>query len=291
MTKHTKNKVKTDVSVIVARNVIRVFLVLWSITIIIPIVWTMMTSLKSNAEIFQGAWKLPAVPQWGNYKTAWVEANFSKYFFNSLLLSVGTVALTLLFTATSSYVVAKYKHPIIKGIGNFYALFMMVPQILLLVPLLKLCERWQLTSGGTVFFTLMLTNALQGMPFYIFLMTPFLRGLNDSVFEAAEIDGANQFQSFISLVLPMSLPAIFMVCLLSFVGIWNEYVMSITFISEPEYFTLSVGIEDIMRNGKEFTDNVKFAALVLAMIPILVVYAIFQKPLQNGLSSSEGVKG
>lgn len=291
MMKSTSKKVKQDLSVVIARNVIRGFLVLWSITIIIPIVWTLMTSLKSNGEILKDAWSLPAKLQWVNYKIAWEEANFSKYFGNSLLLSVGTVALTLLLTTTTSYVVAKFVHPLINGIGKFYALFMMVPQVLLLIPLYKLCQRWQLTNGSTVFLTLMITNALQGMPFYVFLMTPFIKGLNNSIFEAAEIDGANQFQAFFRLVIPMSLPAIFMVCLLSFVGIWNEYGMSITFIQESAYFTVSVGIQDIMNNSKEFTDNVKFAALMLAMIPILIVYIIFQKPLQNGLSSSDGVKG
>jgi len=286
------NKVKQDTSLVVARNLVRILLVIWSLSIIYPILWTLFTSFKTDFEILNNsAWALPNSLQWGNYQTAWVEANFSKYFFNSLILSVGTVALTLVITTTTSYVVAKFAHPVIKAIGGFYALFMMVPQILLLVPLLKMCERWYLTDGNTVYLTLILTNSLQGMPFYVFLMTPFIKGLNDSIFEAAEIDGANQFRAFVSLVLPMSLPAIFMVGLLSFVGIWNEYAMSITFIDDPELFTLSVGIEDIMRNQREFRDNVKFAALVLAMIPIFVVYAIFQKPLQNGLSSSDGVKG
>ena len=88
----------------------------------------------------------------------------------------------------------------------------------------------------------------------------------------------------------MIIPAILMVGLLSFVGIWNEYVMSITFIKKSQYYTLSVGINSLM-NDANVRYPVRFAALVLAMVPILIVYAIFQKPLQEGLSSSDGVKG
>ena len=117
-----------------------------------------------------------------------------------------------------------------------------------------------------------------------------MRGINNSILEAAEIDGANQFQSFITLVLPMIVPAIFMVGLLSFVGIWNEYIMSITFIKDPAKYTLSAGINGLM-NDSRAGYTLKFAALIIAMLPILIIYAIFQKPLQNGLSSSDGVKG
>ena len=88
----------------------------------------------------------------------------------------------------------------------------------------------------------------------------------------------------------MIVPAIFMVGLLSFVGIWNEYVMSITYIKNADYYTLSACINNLMSNN-QYGYDVKFAALIIAMVPILIVYAIFQKPLQNGLSSSDGVKG
>lgn len=294
--KTTDKKVRTsgtqDKSLIIIRNIVRIFLIIWSILILFPLVWTVISSLKKPLEFIQGAWSLPETLQWVNYKTAWEEADFSKYFLNSLFLSAGTVAITVLMTATSSYVIAKFVSPVIKCIEKFYALFMMVPQILLLIPLLKLCESLNLLEGGMVLPTLMITNALQGVPFYVFLLTPFMRGINNAILEAAEIDGASQFKIFSTLIVPMAIPAILMVGLLSFVGIWNEYVMSITFMGEENraFYTLSVGLNSLMVDNN-YGNTIKFAALVLAMIPILVVYAIFQKPLQNGLSSSDGVKG
>ena len=287
--KNRKNRVE-EKSLTITRNVVRIFLIIWSLLIIFPILWAVLSSLKTNLEFGTNAWKLPEKLQWVNYKDAWEGANFSKYFLNSLILSVGTVALSIIMTATSAYVVGKFIHPVVKSIEIFYSIFMMVPQMLLLIPLLQMCKKLNMTKSNVVLFTLMITNALQGVPFYVFLLTPFMRSINNSILEAAEIDGANQFQSFITLVLPMIVPAIFMVGLLSFVGIWNEYVMSITFIKDPTKYTLSAGINELMNDAKA-GQTLKFAALIIAMLPILIIYAIFQKPLQNGLSSSDGVKG
>ena len=287
--KNRKNRVE-EKSLTITRNVVRIFLIIWSILIVFPILWAVLSSLKTNLEFGTNAWKLPEKLQWVNYKEAWEGANFSKYFLNSLILSVGTVALSIIMTATSAYVVGKFVHPVVKSIEVFYSIFMMVPQMLLLIPLLHICKKLNMTKSNVVLFTLMITNALQGVPFYVFLLTPFMRSINNSILEAAEIDGANQFQSFITLVLPMIVPAIFMVGLLSFVGIWNEYVMSITFIKDPTKYTLSAGINELMNDAKA-GQTLKFAALIIAMLPILIIYAIFQKPLQNGLSSSDGVKG
>ena len=287
--KNRKNRVE-EKSLTITRNVVRIFLIIWSILIVFPILWAVLSSLKTNLEFGTNAWKLPEKLQWVNYKDAWEGANFSKYFLNSLILSVGTVALSIIMTATSAYVIGKFVHPVVKSIEIFYSIFMMVPQMLLLIPLLQMCKKMNMTKSNVVLFTLMITNALQGVPFYIFLLTPFMRSINNSILEAAEIDGANQFQSFITLVLPMIVPAIFMVGLLSFVGIWNEYVMSITFIKDPTKYTLSAGINELMNDAKA-GQTLKFAALIIAMLPILIIYAIFQKPLQNGLSSSDGVKG
>ena len=287
--KNRKNRVE-EKSLTITRNVVRIFLIIWSILIIFPILWAVASSLKTNLEFGTNAWKLPEKLQWVNYKDAWEGANFSKYFLNSLVLSVGTVALSIIMTATSAYVVGKFVHPVVKSIEIFYSIFMMVPQMLLLIPLLQMCKKMNMTKSNVVLFTLMVTNALQGVPFYVFLLTPFMRSINNSILEAAEIDGANQFQSFITLVLPMIVPAIFMVGLLSFVGIWNEYIMSITFIKDPTKYTLSAGINELMNDAKT-GETLKFAALIIAMLPILIIYAIFQKPLQNGLSSSDGVKG
>lgn len=277
-------------SEIVSRWVVRVLLLIWSLLIVLPLIWSIITSFKSQLEYMEGAFSWPKEFLFSNYKDAWEGAEFSRYFLNSVLVSAGTVALTVLMTLGSSYVIAKYKGKFFRFLDHFYALFMMVPQLLLLIPLLKFRQKLHLTEGATVLPTLMVLNAIQGVPFYVFLTLPFMRGLSNDILEAAEIDGANEFQRFFRIVLPMVKPPLFIVSLLSFAGIWNEYVMSITFIKDSKYYTLSAGLNNLMSDSTT-SIGVKFAALIISMIPILIVYAIFQKPLQNGLSSSDGVKG
>lgn len=277
-------------SEIITRWVIRILLFIWSVLIVFPLLWAVITSFKSQKDYMAGAFTWPTEFLISNYMTAWKEAEFSRYFLNSIVLSVGTVVLTVLMTLGSSYVIAKYKSKFFRFLDHFYSIFMMVPQLLLLIPLLKFCQELHLTDGAMVIPTLMVLNAIQGVPFYVFLTLPFMRGLNNDILEAAEIDGANEFQRFFQIVIPMVKPPLFVVSLLSFAGIWNEYVMSITFIKDPTYYTLSAGLNNLMTNNTYGT-GVKFAALIISMIPILIVYAIFQKPLQNGLSASDGVKG
>lgn len=277
-------------SEIIARWIIRVLLVLWSMLIIFPLFWAIITSFKSQKDFMAGAFLWPSEFLFSNYIEAWKGAAFSRYFFNSVFLTIGTVLITVLMTLGSSYVIAKYKSKFIRFLDQFYAIFMMVPQLLLLIPLLKFCQQLRLTEGAKVLPTLMVLNAIQGVPFYIFLTLPFMRGLNNDILEAAEIDGANEFQRFFRIVLPMVRPPMFIVALLSFAGVWNEYVMSITFIKDAKYYTLSAGLNNLMTDAT-IGIGVKFAALIITMVPILIIYALFQKPLQNGLSASDGVKG
>lgn len=277
-------------SEIIARWIIRVLLFLWSMLIIFPLFWAIITSFKSQKDFMAGAFLWPSEFLFSNYIEAWKGAAFSRYFFNSVFLTIGTVLITVLMTLGSSYVIAKYKSKFIRFLDQFYAIFMMVPQLLLLIPLLKFCQQLRLTEGAKVLPTLMVLNAIQGVPFYIFLTLPFMRGLNNDILEAAEIDGANEFQRFFRIVLPMVRPPMFIVALLSFAGVWNEYVMSITFIKDAKYYTLSAGLNNLMTDAT-IGIGVKFAALIITMVPILIIYALFQKPLQNGLSASDGVKG
>lgn len=163
---------------------------------------------------------------------------------------------------------------------------MMAPQVLLLIPLMYLCLKFNLTN----LVTLMILYAIQSVPYYCFMMVPFIRGIDDSFLEAAQIDGANEFYVFLKIILPMAVPAVAMVALLSVVGSWNEYMVAITLIKDPKYYTLPAGINNITSSAV-YSYGVKFAALIISMIPVLIIYAIFQKPLQNGLSAGDGVKG
>lgn len=155
-------------SEIIARWIIRVLLVIWSMLIIFPLFWAIITSFKSQKDFMAGAFLWPSEFLFSNYIEAWKGAAFSRYFFNSVFLTIGTVLITVLMTLGSSYVIAKYKSKFIRFLDQFYAIFMMVPQLLLLIPLLKFCQQLRLTEGAKVLPTLMVLNAIQGVPFIYF---------------------------------------------------------------------------------------------------------------------------
>ena len=284
-----KNRLNPSPAAAVGRWVIRIFLILWSITVAFPVIWVLYTSLKTNQEFFDSPWALPAVPQWSNFTEAWNEANFGGYFFNSIFTVLLTLALTLLFVGTNAYVIAKYNNKFIRGLERFYMLAMMVPAILMLVPLYYFADSLRMTDS---LIWLSVIYAVQGMPFSVFLMAGFVKGIHNALIEAATIDGASQYTVFFRIIVPLSKPSLFVVALLNIMGTWNEYITALTFIHDESKYTIAIGLSYLTNSGTyDVNYGRTFAGLAIALVPILIIYGLFQKQLQNGMSSSDGVKG
>ena len=276
-------------SAAVGQGIIRIFLVLWSVTVAFPVIWVLYTSLKSNQEFFASPWALPKTPQWGNFVDAWKEASFGSYFFNSLFTVVLTLVITLLIVGANAYVIAKYNNRFIKGLEKFYMVAMMVPSVLMLVPLYYFADSIKITDSLV---WLSVIYAIQGMPFSVFMMAGFVRGIHNALLEAATIDGASQFTIFFKIIVPLSKPSLFVVALLNIMGTWNEYITALTFIHDNTKYTMAIGLSYLTNSGTyDVNYGRTFAGLTIALVPILIIYAIFQKPLQNGMSSGDGVKG
>lgn len=285
-TKQRPMRVKEQTSTVVLKWIARVLMIIWTVLVLYPLIWAFFTSFKSTYQFMSDPWALPSKWIYRNYADAWIGAKFADYFLNSVYVTLGALVLTLIMVSTTSYIIAKYRHPLIRFLEGFYSLFMMVPQVLLLIPLMYMCMRYNMTN----LFTLMLLYAIQGVPFNVFLVVPFIKGIDNSFLEAAQIDGASEFFIFLKIIMPMAVPAVAMVALLSVVGSWNEYMMAITLLKDSAMFTLPAGINNITSDST-VSNGVKFAALIISMIPVLILYGIFQKPLQNGLSAGDGVKG
>ena len=280
---------RLPVSTRIGQWTIRIFLILWSVTVAFPVIWVLYTSLKSNQEFFASPWALPSAPQWSNFAEAWKEANFAGYFFNSILTVLLTLAITLLIVGANAYVIAKYRSRFIRGLEKFYMVAMMVPSVLMLVTLYYFADAAHMTDSLV---WLSVIYAIQGMPFSVFMMAGFVRGIHDALLEAATIDGASQFTIFFRIIVPLSKPSLFVVALLNVMGTWNEYITALTFIRDKAKDTIAIGLSYLTNSGTyDVNYGRTFAGLAIALVPILVIYAIFQKQLQNGMSSSDGVKG
>ncbi len=287
--KKANKKIGRSVGSAFARTGLRIFLLLWSITILLPIVWLVYSSFKDNREFYASPWTLPSELRFENYVSAWDSANISAYFLNSIILVVGTLFLFTLLVTTTSYILAKYKTFFTKIFKVFYFFAMMIPSSLLLVPLYFQFYELNLTNN---LFVLMVIYAVQGIPLPIFLLSEFMANIDDAFIEAATIDGASEFVIFSRVVLPFVKPILFFLCLGNIMGTWNEYVTALTFLKDEALYTVPIGISYLvnqMNYRVEFGSL--FAALVMAMIPILILYAIFQKQILNGMGTSDGLKG
>ncbi len=284
-----KRKIKESRGTVFFRCLIRLFLLAWSIIVVFPVLWVLYTSLKTNEEFMTKPWSLPSVPQWSNFAEAWEKAKFGSYFFNSLFTVIFTLIITLIIVGASAYAIAKFGGRFIKGLEKFYMISMMAPAVLMLIPLYYFADSLYMTDS---LFWLSVIYAIQGMPFSVFLLVGFIRGINNSLIEAATIDGASQYTVFFKIIMPLVKPALFTVGLLNVMGTWNEYLTALTFLRDAGKYTISIGLSYLTNSGTyDVNYGRTFAGLAIALVPILIIYAFFQKPLQEGFSASDGVKG
>ncbi len=289
------NRIPDSKGMIVGRWCIRAFFLLWAVIVAFPVVWTLYTSLKTDQEFFTKPFALPKTPQWDNFVDAWNEGNFGAYFSNSIVTVLVTLAVTLIVVSTTAYALAKFKGRGIRALESFYLIAMMIPGVLTLVPLYYMSEEITMNLGIPLtdnLISLSVMYAITGMPFYVFMLTGFMRGINNSLLEAAELDGASQFAIFFRIILPLVKPSLFVVGLLNVMGTWNEYMTALTFLHDESNYTIAIGLSYLTNAGTYDVDYGRlFAGLAIALIPILIMYAIFQRQLQNGIASNEGVKG
>ena len=270
------------------RTIVRLALIVWGVIVTFPVVWVLYSSLKDNRAFYQEPWALPDVLHFENYYNAWVTSEFGSYFLNSALVVAAAVLLSLLMAATTAYVFAKYKMRGLRTVENIYVTLMMIPQVLILIPLFFRLNAVHLIDRLWV---LILLYAVQAIPFAVFLLVGFIRRIHGSFLEAAAIDGCSEFQVFFKIVLPMIKPGLFIAAIVNFMSIWNEYILAITLIKSESKFTIPVGLRNLtvsMQYGVDF--GALFAGLVIAMVPVLILYGICQKQLQEGMASSSGVK-
>ncbi len=284
-----KKKIKEQPATIIGRWIVRVFLLFTVVLIVFPLAWVIYTSFKTNKEFFADVWALPTTWQFGNYDYAWNAANFSGYFLNSLIIVAVALVLTLLFTSSTSYVIAKFRYRWLEGVNKFFLIVMTIPGVLVLVPQYIMFLQAGLTDN---LFVLAFLYAIGTAPVSIVMQMAFVRSVDDALLEAADLDGASEFQKYWNIVIPCIKPAIFLTALNSIMNSWSEFIKALTFIRDETKYTVAIGLSYLQSSSTYRVEyGGLFAGLVIAMIPILIVYTIFQKPLQEGVKVDGGVKG
>lgn len=268
--------------------VIGVLVALLLVIEIYPIIWLLLSSIKGPAEFnTRPIYALPDGFYWQNYVDAWTRGNMSAYFRNSILVTFPSLFLIILLS-----VAAAFSIEIMRWKGRNIALIIflagiMIPLQMVLLPLFTIYFRAGLLNNLV---TLILTYVAFGLPLNVFLFTGFLKPIPREVIESAIVDGANIYQAFFRVVLPMVKNAIITVALTQFFFIWNDLILSLTFISETELRTLQTGLLSFVGQYGQRQWGPTFAAIAMSVIPVLVLYMLLNNMVIKGLTSG-AVKG
>ncbi len=278
----SKNKKKiTPIQVL-----IYVFLILISITYIFPILWVFNVSFKTNKEIFTAPFALPKDVTFDNYSFAWTAGRLGIATLNSFIVCVAALVLSMIIGSMAAFGIARMRWKGAKLAMTYFLTGMMIPVHCVLIPLFTRFANLNLSNTLTGIILPYLTFSL---PITIFIMTGFFKGLPNELIECACMEGANIFQIFFKICLPLGRTGLFVTGLMTFIGNWNELLVAMVFISDESKKTLPVALSKFV--GPHATNySQMFAAIVIAIIPTIVVYCAFSNKIVDGLTAG-AVKG
>ena len=264
---------------------VTVFLVIVSLIQVFPLYWMFTFSLKDNKEIFgANTIGLPQVWRWSNYEQVFSKANMGTYLMNSVIITALTIFFTLLLSAMATYAIVRMKWKLSKVVYNTFLVGMMLSIHAVLLPLYL-----NLQPIMSTLWVLVLPYTAFAMPQAILLMVGSLEALPKEMEEAAFIDGANIYRIFFTIILPMLMPILSTVAILTFLSSWNEMMLAVTFISIDKLKTVTVGVNDMV--GKYSTKwGIIGAGLTAATLPTLLMYALLSKNVTKSLAMG-AVKG
>ncbi|WP_164668001.1 carbohydrate ABC transporter permease [Virgibacillus doumboii] len=279
---------KRSVGQMIARMGIRLPLILWSIAVLYPIIWMFIGSFKSNAEIYANPWGLPETWNFQNFATAWTEYNIDTSVFNSLIVTVVGALLTLVLAIPTAYTLERIRFRGSNFLFTLYISAMMIPMVLGWIPLFFLLDNFNLLDN---IYGLAIVYAISQLPFSIFVLTSFISTIPKSLEESAAMDGMSPYGVLWKIITPLSMSGIITVTIMNAIQFWNEYFMALIFLQSEENYTLALAI-DFISSEAQYTNawGTLFASLVIAIVPVIILYAIFQQRIAKGMTEG-AIKG
>lgn len=293
--KRTKNNIHTDK---LFKVFVYVALITLAISIVIPVLWVFMASIKENSEFYGNPWALPKGVYLQNFIDAFKTAKMGDYMLNSVIVTGLALLILLIVALPAAYVLARYRFKGSKIINTMFmgglfinVNYIVVPIFLMLVDGDKFLNS---TIGKGFFlnnlFILALVYASTALPFTIYLLSGFFVTIPKDYEEAAFVDGSGYFRTMVSIMMPMARPSIITVILFNFLSFWNEYIISLTLLTKDSK-TLPVGLMQLMQAQQAAANYGQlYAGLVIVMLPTLILYILVQRKLTQGMSLG-GLKG
>jgi N-acetylglucosamine transport system permease protein len=259
-----------------------VLLAIWTIIVIVPFLWVVLSSFKTTKEILASPFSLPAHWQFDNYAHAWTDAGIRQFFLNTVIVVSVALVLVMLLGAMCAYVLARFTFPGSRSIYYLMLAGLTFPIFLAIVPLFFILKNIGLinTLPG-----LIMVYVAFALPFTVFFLYAFFRTLPDDVYEAALIDGAGEWKTFFRIMLPMARPGMAAVAIFNFLGLWNQFLLPVALNTDQSKYVLTQGMASFASQAGYAVDfGALFAAVVITVVPVLIVYVIFQRRLEGSVS-------
>ncbi|WP_123043288.1 carbohydrate ABC transporter permease [Cohnella candidum] len=271
----------------ISRLIIYIILAILFVTQLYPLLWLLIYSFKTNEEILSGSFfALPASWQWVNYKDAIGGGLYWKYLTNSVFVTAITIVAVIVLAAMVAFAISRFRWKYGQYVLLLFLLGMMIPLQSTLLPLMIMFKnidilntRWSIILPYIAFQT----------PIAVFILSGFFQSIPNEIEESAIVDGAGVWSIFTRIVLPISVPPVMTVCILTFINIWNEYVLAATFISSEKIKTLPFGVYSFV---SQYSVNYGAigAFLVLGAAPVVIIYFLLAEKITKGMVAG-AVKG
>jgi len=256
-----------------------------ALSMLIPFLWMISTSLMNELEVYQFPPKfIPSIVRWSNYTEAMTLQPFGRFFFNSIVVAGASVIGQLLFCSMAAYAFARLRFP---GRDRLFALYlgtMMIPAIVTIIPAFLIIT----TFGWINTYWALLTPSLSSV-WGIFLLRQFFLTIPRELEDAARVDGASDLVIFFRVILPLSRPALATLAIFTFMGSWKDFLWPLIVTNRVDMRTVEVGISNF--NSLYSTDwPHQMAAAVVVMLPVIIVFLLAQKHFVRGITLT-GLKG
>ena len=279
---------------------IYVVLLALAITIIVPVAWVFLASIKQNSEFYGNPWALPASFYWQNFVDAWNSASMGSYMINSVIVTALGLALLLVIALPAAYCLSRFQFVGRKLLNTCFMAGLFINVNYIVVPIFLMLKDGDVLLKKIVgegfllnnLFVLALVYASTALPFTVYLLSGYFATLPHDFEEAAYIDGAGYGSTMVHIIFPMAQPSIITIILFNFLSFWNEYIISMTLMSSATgQRTLPVGLLNLMQAQQSSAQyGILYAGLVLVMLPTLILYICVQKKLTQGMTVG-GLKG
>lgn len=269
------------------RLLIYTVFIIFTIFTLYPLIWLFYSSFKPLLEIIRDSFALPQAPTISNYTQAIIKGKLDIYAVNSIIYTFVSTGLVIIFSMMASFAFAKIKNRATPFLYNSFLIGLLITIQAILIPLFIFMTRIGLRD--TRFGVIIIYVAIN-LPLAVFLGTEFVKAIPDSIIESAQIDGASYFRIFFKIILPMCKPVMVTILIFTALACWNEFMLALVFTSSDSSRSLPVGIYSF--SGPLATEyGMQFAALVIGMTPMIILYAIFHRQITRGFAAAGAIKG